>query len=76
MKKIENSECQLNFGGFIRAERERKGLRQKDVAAELGIAKSYYGYIERGERNVDLTMAIRISRVLGFDLSEFVKNYV
>lgn len=76
MKQIENSECQRRFGELIRAERKRKGLRQEDVAELLGIAKSYYGHIERGERNVDFTLALRISKTLGFDLSEFIKEYI
>lgn len=75
-KKIENLECQQRFGELIRAERKRKGLRQEDVALLLGMTKSYYGHIERGERNVDFVLAIEISQALGFDLSEFIKQYI
>ena len=77
MKKIENSECQISFGNFIRKARERKGLLQAEVAAEVGIPQSYYSIIENGakSRRVDLATAMRICQVLGLDISDFTKMY-
>lgn len=75
-KKREDIECQQNFGEFIREARKRRGLRQEDVAAKLKITKSYYGHIERGERNVDFILAIRICKILGLNLNEFLEDYM
>lgn len=76
MKKIQNSECQTGYGEFIKKGREIRGLTQGEVATLLGISQSYYGYIERGERSVDLVLAMKICRVLKIDLSDFIKNYL
>lgn len=76
MKRLENSECQSGFGEFIKRGRETRGLTQGEVATLTGISQSYYGYIERGERNIDLVLAMKICRVLRIDLSDFVKGYL
>lgn len=76
MKKIENSECQKAFGEFIKRGRETRGLTQGEVATLIGISQSYYGYLERGERNVDFVVAMRICKVLKIDLSDYLKEYM
>jgi transcriptional regulator with XRE-family HTH domain len=65
-----------NFGEWIRSERERKELSQAEVAEELGLHQTYYGKIELAQREVDLTTAMRICKVLGLDLSDFVKTHM
>ena len=72
MKNIDNSECLVGYGRFIRAKRENIGLSQGEVAEELGISTNYYSLIERGRRNVDLVMAMRICSVLKLNLSDFI----
>lgn len=78
MKIIDNSECLVGFGNFIREGREKRDLLQVEVAELVGISQSYYSLIERGarDRNVDLVLAIKICRVLGLDLSDFIKRYM
>ena len=78
MKKIENSECQISFGNFIKEGRKRKGMLQAEVAQLVGIPQSYYSIIERGakDRNIDLVLAMKICQVLGLDFSDFTKQYM
>lgn len=78
MKTIENRECQIGFGNFIKEGRKRKGMLQAEVADLVGIPQPYYSIIERGakDRNVDLVLAMRICQVLGLDISDFVKEYI
>ena len=78
MKKIENSECQIGFGNFIKEGRLRKGMTQGELAELIGIPQPYYSIIERGakDRNVDLVLAMNICRVLGLDFSDFTKQYM
>lgn len=76
MKKIENSECQKAFGDFIKRGRETRGLTQGEVATLIGMSQSYYGYLERGERNVDFVVAMKICKVLKIDLSDYLKDYM
>ena len=78
MKKIENSECLLGFGKFIREGRMKRDMYQHEVAALLGITQAYYSMIEQGnkDRNVDLVLALRICQVLRLDINDFIKQYM
>lgn len=76
MKTVTDREALRSFGEFIRSRRENLSLRQEDVAEMIGIKQSYYSYIERGARNVDLLMSIKICDVLGLDLQDYIRNYI
>ena len=76
MKKLDNSVCLSDFGEWIKTARERKGLSQAEVALGAGIAQSQYSRIESAKREVDLITAMAICRVLGLDLSDFIKTYM
>jgi len=45
--------------------RKEKGFTRKSIAEELNITESFYGKIERGNRNPTLDLAKSISKVLG-----------
>lgn len=68
--------CSQEFGRFIRNGRERKGLRQQDVAARLKVSQPYYSLIEQGQREIDLSQAIAICQILGLDISDFTVQYM
>jgi transcriptional regulator with XRE-family HTH domain len=78
MKKIDNSECLIGFGNFIRDGRIKRDMLQSEVAALAGITQSYYSRIECGakDRNVDLVLAMKICQILGLNLSDFIKQYM
>ena len=75
MRIQETSDCQVAFGKWIKEARERKDLRQLDVAEMADIKQSYYSMIENGQRNVDLNLAIRICQILKLDIGDFTKRY-
>ena len=52
------------FGDAIRAIRKERGISQEAFALKCGLDRSYYGAVERGERNVSLTNIIRIAEAL------------
>lgn len=60
----------LLMGQRLRALREARGLSQENFALEAGIARSYYGAIERGLRNVAALNLIRIAAALGVEVGE------
>ena len=76
MKKIENSECQLDFGNFLKDGRERRDMLQTEVASLAGISQAFYSQIERGVRNVDFVVALKLCQVLRLDLNTFIKHYM
>lgn len=76
MKNIDNSVCLRGFGEFIKEGREQKNLYQDQLAQQLEISQAYYSLIERGERNVDLVLAMKICQVLNLDLSQYISKYI
>lgn len=78
MKKIDNSECLIGFGNFIKDGRAKRDMYQEEVAALVGISQAYLSYIERGskDRNVDLVLAMKLCQVLRLDLNDFIKQYM
>lgn len=76
MKKINNSECLRSFGKYIKTERTKRRYYQSDVAQLVGISQSYYSLIERGEREVDLVLAINICNTLGLNMQDFISKYL
>ncbi|HEX4108292.1 MAG TPA: helix-turn-helix transcriptional regulator [Solirubrobacteraceae bacterium] len=64
------SPAHLAFGQSIRDLRRARGLSQEALALESGLDRSYFGGIERGERNVSLTNVFKIAAALGVPASE------
>lgn len=70
-----NKEYLKDFGSFVKEGRERLGMYQSDVAKMLNISQPYYSCIEKGTRNVDLVLAIKICDILNLDLSDYISVY-
>ena len=63
-----------DFGKKLSYLRVENGLTRNEVADRLGIAVNTYGQYERGDRKVPLSHAITLSKLLGFDLNDFINN--
>ncbi len=63
------------FGARVRAERERLGVSQEDLADRAGMHRTYLGGVERGERNVGLLNLLRIARALGVAPAALLKDF-
>ncbi len=60
-------ECNPNLvklGRQIRALRTAAGYSQESFAHSIGMARAYYGGVERGERNIAALNLIRIATAL------------
>ncbi len=55
------------FGRRVRAERERVGLSQEQLAVAAGLHRTYVGSVERGERNISILNIHKIARALKVD---------
>lgn len=60
----------LLMGRRLRALREERGLSQENFALEVGLARSYYGGIERGQRNLAALNLIKIAAALGVEVGD------
>lgn len=63
------------FGARVRAERERQGVSQEELADRAGIHRTYLGGVERGERNIGLLNVLRIARALGVPPAALFKDF-
>ena len=62
------------FGVQVRAERERLGISQEELADRAGLHRTYLSDVERGERNIGLLNVIKIARALGVSASILFSN--
>lgn len=56
------------LGKRIRAQRKGLGLTQEELALLADVDRSYYGAVERGERNVTFTTLCRLCVALRCDV--------
>jgi len=66
------------FGLIIRQLRIEKGLSQEKLALDAGIDRTYIGDIEKGSRNVSITMIEKLASYFQISISELfikIKNY-
>lgn len=64
----------IKLGLQIRAVRESKGLSQDEAAFKASLARSYYGDIERGTRNVAAINLVNIANALEVEVGELFKD--
>jgi transcriptional regulator with XRE-family HTH domain len=58
------------MGQQIRKVRQAHGISQEDFAHEAGLGRSYYGGVERGERNVAALNLMRIAAALKVEVGD------
>ena len=61
-----------NFNENLKNARERKGMSQKDVAEEIGVAKSTYSLYESGNREPNVQTIKKIADVLNVSADELL----
>jgi DNA-binding XRE family transcriptional regulator len=58
------------LGEFFRNQRIAKGYSRNDVGALIAVSRSSITFIEGGDNSVNLSTAVLLSRLYGFDLGE------
>lgn len=59
----------LLLGRAIREFREKRGYSQDKFAFHVGLGRSYYGSLERGEINPSVMTLVKVTRALNIELS-------
>lgn len=62
------------LGKAIRARREAAGYSQEGFADAIGMHRTYYSAIERGEKNLQLDTLARVCKGLGCRIWEPIKD--
>src|SRR5882724_9099035 len=60
----------LRLGRRIQAERKTLGFSQNDFAKDCGLNRSFFGGIERGERNLTFAILCKICNGLHCDICQ------
>ena len=69
MNKKKNQQL-VAIGNKIRSHRIETGLSQEEFAVLAGLDRSYYGGVERGERNISVLNLIRIASSLNREVGD------
>jgi transcriptional regulator with XRE-family HTH domain len=71
---MKGNSLSVRLGLAVRQRREALGIRQQDVARRLKMHRTYYGAIERGQKNVRLDTLGRICAVLKIQMWELMQE--
>jgi len=63
------------FRMLLVAAREKAQLSQVEVALKMHKPQSFVSKYERGERRLDFTEFVELSKILSIDIPNFVKKY-
>lgn len=61
------------FGHRLAELRKERGWSQERLALESGLARSYLGGVERGQRNIAMLNILRLARTLSCEPGELFK---
>jgi transcriptional regulator with XRE-family HTH domain len=61
------------LGKRVRALRDKKKWSQEDLAHESGLARSFTGAIERGEKDLRLTTLVKLANTFRIPVSQLFK---
>lgn len=61
------------LGKRIRTQRKSIGLTQEALALAANVDRSYYGAVERGERNITFTVLCRLCVALQCDIAKITE---
>lgn len=60
----------IKLGAQIRVLRKAAGFSQESFALSIGMARAYFGGVERGERNIAALNLIKIAKALEVEVGE------
>jgi transcriptional regulator with XRE-family HTH domain len=61
------------LGKSVRALREKKKWSQEELAHQSGLARSFTGAIERGEKDLRLTTLVKLSNTFKIPIGQLFK---
>ncbi len=62
------------FGKNLKRLRLEKGISQESLALSADLDRTYIPSIEKGERNVSITVVEKLANTLNVSISEFFKD--
>jgi len=69
---MESANPRVLFGKRLAEIRRQKGWSQERLALESGLARSYLGGVERGQRNIAVVNICKLAQALGVKPAELM----
>ena len=63
-----------NFLDLLKDIRQKNGIRQVELARQLGVPQSFISKYESGERRLDILELRQICHLIGISLEDFIKQ--
>jgi transcriptional regulator with XRE-family HTH domain len=73
-KPIDKTDPRVVFGRQLAELRRQAGMSQEALALESGLARSYLGSVERGQRNIALLNICRLAAALSLRPSDLLQT--
>ena len=70
---MESANPSVLFGKRLAEIRRQKGWSQEKLALESGLARSYLGGVERGQRNIAVVNSCKLAQALGVEPAELMR---
>ena len=70
---MESANPRVLFGKRLDEMRRQKGWSQEKLALESGLARSYLGGVERGQRNIAVVNICKLAQALGVEPAELMR---
>ncbi len=64
------------FGGNLKIERVKRLLSQEEFAHLIGVSRTFYGQLERGQRGINIAELPSIARALGVRQADLLPEAV
>ena len=72
--KAKQINYKIKLGKFLKEARKEAELSQEEFADSIGINRTYYGNLERGENSISIDKLQKISIALHVPLSQLFKQ--
>jgi transcriptional regulator with XRE-family HTH domain len=69
-----HASLQKRIGVVIRRQRETRGFTQEGFADHIQMHRAYYGALENGKKNLQLSTLERVCEGLNIPMSEVIRN--
>lgn len=74
MSRKPQQTIQSKIARAIRQRREDLKVSQEGFAERLGVHRTYYGALERGEKDLRVSTLARVCKALNVEMSELLKD--
>ena len=71
--RMESANPLVLFGKRLAEIRRQKGWSPEKLALESGLARSYLGGVERGQRNIAVVNICKLAQALGVEPAELMR---